>query len=260
MTISTLTVVSFCIALLLTTVFPIVLILVLCLKKKISPIPMFVGVGAFFVSQIILRIPIMSALSTQPWYQNFAANNAVLFVILVGGLTAGLFEETARLGGAKLLKERTTYKDAVSFGLGHGFCEMILLNGMMNINNVVYSLLINSGNTELLVGVNIEQVTAALAAATPLAIGLGVFERLPAIAFHVFATLLVFKGVNERKISYYFYAILAHTILNSAAALVTQYWGIYAGEAALLVLGIAMLFYVIQAKHGFKTLSHSVVR
>ncbi|MEG0693920.1 MAG: hypothetical protein RR444_12670, partial [Oscillospiraceae bacterium] len=72
MTISISIVVSFCIALLLTTVVPLVLLLVLGLKKKLSVIPMLVGASAFFVSQMILRLPIMSILSTQKWYQDFA--------------------------------------------------------------------------------------------------------------------------------------------------------------------------------------------
>ena len=44
----------------------------------------------------------------------------MVYVIVVGGLSAGLFEETARLVGAKLLKQHRTYKDMISFGLGHG--------------------------------------------------------------------------------------------------------------------------------------------
>lgn len=254
------TLILFCISLVFTTVLPISLLVILSLKKKISPIPMLVGVGAFFLSQIILRIPLMSIFSTMGWYQSFAQNYSIIYIILVGGLTAGLFEETARLGGAKLLKSNTSYKDAISFGLGHALCEVIMLNGMTNVNNVLLSLQINSGNSEIIAAYTANGILQSLTSATPMLIALGLLERLPAIVFHIFATLLVFKGVNEHKIYYYLLAILAHTILNSASALVMNYFGIIASEVVLLLFGIAMLVCIFTLKPNFKAVQNSVVR
>lgn len=257
MTIPISTVVSFCIALLLTTLVPLIILLVLCVKKNISVIPMLMGVGAFFVSQIVIRIPILNLLSSQNWYQNFISENMILYLVLVGGLSAGLFEETARFFGAKLLKQKTTYRDAISFGLGHAFCEIILINGLMNVNNVVYSLLINTGNAGQLYS---PQIIESFIASTPTMIAIGIFERLPSIVFHIFATLLIFKGVNERKVSYYFYAIGAHTVLNSTTALLSNYIGIYVAEGTLLLFGVLMIIYIIKIKAHFKMNQNSIIR
>ena len=74
-------------------------------------------------------------------------NNVILSAILIGGLSAGIFEESARYLGARfILKNKRTYKDAISFGLGHGLCEVILLNGVANMNNTIYSILLNSSS------------------------------------------------------------------------------------------------------------------
>ena len=257
-TIPTFTIISFGVALILTTIVPLLLLLVLSLKKKITVMPTLLGVAAFFGSQIIVRLPLLSILGTQEWYLNFARNNNILFIILIGGLTAGLFEETARYGGAKILKTKTTYQDAISFGLGHAFCEVIMLNGMGHINNILFSVLINSGNTSLLVGIDVESLAILLSEATPMMIAVGVFERIPAIVFHIFATLLVFKAVNEKKITYYVYAILAHTILNAGVALMTQYTNVYIGEAFFVAMAIPMVVYILKSRKepcGSKTLS-----
>ena len=49
-------------ALFLTLVLPILLLLFLCLFKKISPLPMALGLLSFFISQILLRIPLLLSL------------------------------------------------------------------------------------------------------------------------------------------------------------------------------------------------------
>ena len=60
---------SFALALFLTLVLPILLLLFLCLFKKISPLPMALGLLSFFISQILLRIPLLQFCAGQGWYQ-----------------------------------------------------------------------------------------------------------------------------------------------------------------------------------------------
>ncbi|MFQ7397262.1 MAG: YhfC family glutamic-type intramembrane protease, partial [Neglectibacter sp.] len=133
---------TFALALFLTLLFPIMLILILAWKKKISLLPLGFGFLSFLLSQVLTRIPLLQAFSTQEWYQNFAVLHPVVLGLLLA-FTAGLFEETARLGGSALLGPRKpafpggparpgyrTFEGALSFGLGHAFCEVILLAGL----------------------------------------------------------------------------------------------------------------------------------
>jgi uncharacterized membrane protein YhfC len=112
-----------------TMVVPIVLLIVLGVKRKIRGLPLLFGALAFFISQICIRIPILSYLGTQQWFLDFSANFFIIYVLMLS-FTAGLFEESARLGGAALLKNHRTYKDIISFGLGHGLCEAVILVGL----------------------------------------------------------------------------------------------------------------------------------
>ena len=179
---------SFALALFLTLVLPILLLLFLCLFKKISPLPMALGLLSFFISQILLRIPLLQFCAGQGWYQALAQSSPLVLGLGLA-FTAGLFEESARLGGAALLGPRKpafpggpprpghrTWKGALSFGLGHAFCELILLAGMTHVNNLLFCVLLGMGEetlSGLLPAGQLDTLTAQFAAVTPLGIAAG---------------------------------------------------------------------------------------
>jgi uncharacterized membrane protein YhfC len=242
-------IVSFAVSFAITGIAPIVLLIILGVKRKINAIPLFMGAGAFFVSQVLIRIPIISVLSTQEWYQNFAASQMILYVLILS-FTAGLFEESARLGGALLLKKHRTYKDIISFGLGHGLCEAIILVGLTNLQNIILAVMLNNGTLyAVLPAETIELFVGQLAAATPIHVYLGILERFSAVLFHMFATMLIFIGViKKKKLVYYLLALAAHTFFNFGLLLIAQYTNMYIMEAAALALGLGGGYFVLRQK------------
>jgi len=241
---------SFVIAAVFTVVVPIVILIVLGIKRKISGLPLLFGAAAFFLSQVVLRMPLMSMLSGQSWYQAFASQ-FFLYVLFLS-FSAGLFEESARLGGALLLKKHRSYKDVISFGLGHAFCEVIILVGIANISNALLCLSINSGNgLSMPSSERMETMLAWLTSTNTMDVYLGILERFIAVIFHIFATVLVFIGVTKKKIHYYFLAILVHTLFNLSAVLLTQFAGAVISEIALLITALAMGFYTLRLKEDF---------
>ena len=228
-----------------TVLFPLLLLVLLAIRRAISLRPLLIGVLAFFVSQILLRIPLLSILSTQGWFLTFAQQQMLLYLILLSA-SAGLFEESARLLGAKCFcKGRRSYRDAVSFGLGHGLCEVVLLVGLSSIGNLLYCVMINSGSLGAAASGSAEmlqQITAALASVSTASIYLGIVERISAVLFHVFASVLIFYGVNRRhSFRYWLFALLAHTAFNVAATFLVQYSNIWICEGVLLLLGLLSL-------------------
>ena len=238
---------SFALALFLTLVLPILLLLFLCLFKKISPLPMALGLLSFFISQILLRIPLLQLCAGQGWYQALAQSSGLGLAF-----TAGLFEESARLGGAALLGPRKpafpggpprpghrTWKGALSFGLGHAFCELILLAGMTHVNNLLFCVLLGMGEetlSGLLPAGQLDTLTAQFAAVTPLGIAAGLLERFSAVLFHLFATSLVFLAVARRKWLLFPAAILCHTLFNCVALLGLGLW-----PTELLLFALALV-------------------
>ncbi len=237
--------------------FPVVLLLILCIRKKINAIPMFLGAAAFFVSQICLRIPILQVLAVQNWYITFALNTVPYVLTLA--FTAGLFEESARyICAGCFLKKHRQFRDAISFGLGHGFCEVIFLTGMAQINNITYTVMINNGSfqsiTSKLPAGQGQQILDAMLKATPILVYLGVCERVFAVTFHIFASVLIFKGVNEHKTRYYFLAILAHAALDFGSVMLANV-NIWASEGYAMLFAIAALVLIFKMKASFKNVA-----
>lgn len=216
-------------------VLPIAGLIYLMIRKKGTGKAFIFGVLAFVISQLVIRIPILTLvlpqyvwftiLTMQPW-------NYGLFL----GLTAGVMEEGARWIAIRFfLKERTDIEHGLAFGLGHGGIEAMILVGL----NLVASLVM------VIVG------QGALLPATPFMAFLAGYERLFTIGFHVGASLLVMYGIREGKaFRYLIAAIVLHTIMDAAIIILPAVYKvnsigieIYGTIVALITLAAGIYFY-----------------
>ena len=160
----------------------------------------------------------------------FLNANPVLLA-LVAGLFPGIFEETGRLIAFKtVLKRRRNRETSISYGIGHGGFEVILILGMTYLQYIVYAVMINTG----VFGTVIEQVAAqapeqlgSINAVVSLLtgfsfadFGIAFVERIFAVLFHIGASVLVFYACRDKK-RFWLYplAIVIHTGLDFIAAL-----------------------------------------
>lgn len=236
-------------------VFPVLLLIILGVRKKISGAALALGFASFFISQIVLRVPLLTALSGIPSFASFASSNPYLYAFAVGGLSAGLFEETARLIGALILKKHRGYRDVVSFGLGHGFCEVLALAGFSYASLLSVALAINADAATLSSALGEEQMTLLLQqvqSITPVLVLWAVMERVSAVLLHMFNTALVFRAVVQRNPLYYLLALGLHTVFNFAAALLMPF-GVAVCELVLLAGGLACGWGLLRARSWFKT-------
>ena len=190
-------------------VLPVVVILVLSLKNKGKKMPSawLLGAAGFFVTQMVIRLPILTALQSQPWFVSFSESNGFLFAFMLA-FTAGLFELAGRFVVAKLMSKNMTYKRSLAAGLGHGGIEAMLLIGLTYINNIAYIVMINCGAFDTVVaqaaqtGVDVSalwQIKDQLLTTSPALFLLAGFERILAMTGHVAMSLLVCYGVATGK-------------------------------------------------------------
>ena len=149
---------------------------------------------------------------------------------LIGCLLAGVFEEVGRyLAFRFLLKRYTNRRDAVTYGIGHGGIEAILVLGLTAINNIAIAQLVNSGSIETitngLTGVQLDQVQA--------------------MTLHMSLSVVVFRAVRQRKAGYLGLAVALHALFDVPAALfqcgvLHSTWLV---EALLLVLCLGCAAY-----------------
>lgn len=225
--------------------FPLGLVIYFYKKERISIKAVFIGALMFFLFQIILRIPALTFIQNQLWYQSFAVKNLALTVIMLA-FTAALFETVGRFIGLRyILRKKLDRKNGIAYGIGHGGIEAILLVGLSYAANIIYSLLINAGVAD-------SSLVPQLLSTPPSLFLLAGIERAFAILFHIAAALLVTYGIMKNKKIYIFYSFMFHFLLDGVLV-VLQISGmpIWAIELWAALIGILSLVFIIKSKSIF---------
>lgn len=151
-------------------------------------------------------------------------NGNIWAYALYGGFAAGIFEETGRLVAFKtLMRKASDKKDAISYGLGHGGIEAILVMGVSYLVYAVFMIIYSSngveGLSQLMGTEGAIALTPTLESLSPGICCVALLERLCAITFHICASVLVFVAARDSK-RFWLYplAILLHAALDIPAA------------------------------------------
>ncbi len=215
-------------------------------KEKISSV--IIGAATFLVFALLLEKSLLSLIiGIDHPLSRFLNANPLLFS-LIAGLFPGIFEETGRLVAFKfLLKKNTNKETAISYGIGHGGIEVIMLLGITYINYIIYAVMINAGVfikiIDQVAAQAPDQVEALCTLASQLStialpdVGMAMIERVFAVLFHIGASMLVFYAVRDRK-KFWLYplAIFIHTAMDFIA-------GLYSTHAIKIsVLGLECIF------------------
>jgi uncharacterized membrane protein YhfC len=201
---------------------PVGLFLVWRKRFNLKLVPVLVGAGMFFVFVLVLE-QLLHMVVLQPAADGSIAlrQNAPLLYVLYGILAAGLFEETARLIAFTLLKRK--YKGVgtgLSYGIGHGGFEAIVLVGLSMISNIVLSMVINSGSAATLGDLpEVKTAIDALVGTDSYLFLIAGIERIAAIAAQISLSILVWLAVSTRKFWLYPIAIGLHAIIDLPAVL-----------------------------------------
>ena len=203
--IPTLSFVACGITLFISLILPILVLIVLSRKWKLNHIPSawFLGAVGFFIPQMLIRTRLLNGFAASPNFQAFTENHYILYCLILS-FTAGAFELAGRYGVAKVLKQDMTFRRSLAAGLGHGSIEAMLLIGMTYVNNLIYMVLIQSGQFDTVIaqgaaaGVDVSQLYAiqdSLVNTAPWLFLLAGYERLLTIVCHMAMSLMVCWGV-----------------------------------------------------------------
>ena len=209
-------------------------------KKGGKWIAFLIGAGTFFLFALILESIFHNLVFLTPLWA--VLQNNIWLYGLYGGLAAGVFEETGRLLAFKLLlKNEREPITALSYGIGHGGMEAILLVGLTMVNNLILAAAVSAGGiTDPAVLELAEQL-----AATPAGMFLwAAFERLGAIILHLANSVLVFAAVREPGKKWLFpAAILTHAAVDFVAVVSNAYLPVAALEIIVLVLAVIVALF-----------------
>ena len=207
-----------------------------------------IGVLTFILSQL-LHIPfnqwVLNPLIGKLGFNLTGGGFQLVVVGILFGLSAGLFEETARYLGYRFwIKDERDWKAALMFGAGHGGIESILLGILVLVGFVQVMALRGTDLSTIVDADQVETVRVQIEAywALPwhLAI-LGAVERLAAIPIHLSATVLVLQSLRRKNLLWLALAVGWHTVVNAVAVYAGQTWNAYITEGIVLVAGLLSL-------------------
>ncbi len=236
-TVPALSIVFMAVAGILSVFLPIVLLVYFHRKKGADILPFFVGCAVMLLFAFVLESLAHGIILSSPAGAKIR-ENAWLYA-LYGGLMAGLFEETGRFLALKtVLKNRLSNDaNALMYGAGHGGFEAIMILGITSVNNIIWSVLINSGSTAALTGglggdtlAQAENVIQTLITTSPFLFLLGGVERVLAIILHIALSVLVWFAVKKRRIQLFLLAVFCHFFVDFVTALFSGL-----GVSALLI-------------------------
>ena len=216
-------------------------------NAKLSTI--LIGAATFIVFALVLESLVHKLVLAGD--RGAAIQGNVLYYALYGGLMAGLFEETGRFLSMKFLlkKEPTETKPGVSYGLGHGGVEMLILFGFSMISVLTMAVMVNAGQTDVLLAKTPEASQAALTAqfeqlkTTSAGTYLyGLWERLSAITLHLGLSILVWAAVRKGGKWLWLFpaAILLHALVDALAVILSKSASILVIELIVMALAIAV--------------------
>ena len=223
------------------------------IRKKENFTTILIGAAVFVLFALLLEKPIQNALILPDHgVSRFINARPVLWAFVVG-LFPGVFEETGRFVAFKtVLKKRKNKETSISYGIGHGGIEVIIIFGMTYITYLSYAVMINTGTFQTVIDQVMAEAPDQLGAVYPTmdaiatfsfgTLSLGLLERVGAFLFHVGASILVFYACRDRrKFFLYPLAVLLHTAMD-------MFCGLYLNgtlQISQVVLEIAVIIYGI---------------
>ena len=180
----------------------------------------------FFISQPLLRLPLLNWLQGTTEFSIWSISYPVLLMILIA-FSAGIFEEGFRFIFKQFLvrPKESVFLQPLLFGLGHGLMEVLVLF----IPNFTQMLIMGT-------------------------LFIATVERVIAVISHIFFTFIIWNGFQKnKKVLHLFLAILAHGLLNTVA-LIALFLGlnIWMVEGILALFAFIGIVYIIYSKkYGF---------
>ena len=214
------------------------------------------GALGFFISQVILRTPILNLLMTNMTVLSFFAQNIVAYALFLG-VSAAAFETIGRLFVVNvLLRKRKGWLEGAVSGWGHGFCEAFILLGLTYIQYIYLAFLVNQGTlaTMGLDSATVASVTSLLSSFPVWAVFVALLERVCAMLLHcALSTLIMTKSMDGKSWVGALIAFLVHAFLDTAIVLIQAFTGsVFMLELLPVIFAIVSVVYLVRSYAKYK--------
>jgi len=257
--IATSSIVCMCIAFFLSTILPLAFLIIWVKKFSGTFKYALFGALAFIVTQMVIRIPLM----TLTGFQQTLTNLHIVVGTLIMALTAGLFEGIGRLVVIKcFMKQKKDYPSFFACGLGHGTIVAILLVGATYISYIAFALLINTQGIESVLNIvgdaTMENTILATLQSPGYTFLLGGFERIFTVGLQTFLTTLMAYFILANRTGLGFFLVcLLHTAVDFIIPLLYQISGdVFLAECVMSIIFGLSLYGLVMLKRNFDILNN----
>ena len=247
--ISTATLVIMVIEMFMAFLLPFILFFIMKFKKNVKAKPFFIGFLTMLVFSFILKNLVSLGISSVAG----ELMNNVWFYGLMGGLLAGIFEETGRFVSMKyiLKKEQDNDYNAIAYGLGHGGIELMFILGISTIGNLTIALMISSGNIDVIMNsltsasdiASLKASCETLCNTSPAMFLISPLERASAYIMQIALSVIVWLGVKNNEKASLAIAIGLHVVMDASGSIVYMLTGSYFVEILILAIAILTAWY-----------------
>ena len=254
------TILALCFSLLACFVFPVVLCIVFMRKTRPGILPLIMGIVVFIVFVLVLeQLMHYAVLVMIPATRDLFAGNVWLYAAY-GAFAAGIFEECGRwLAFSVILKKKREWKHGITYGIGHGGIEAVLLAAPNIISSLVFAVMINMGTFDALIkslpkasADALLQAKDSLIFQAPWLFAISGVERICAITFQIALSVLVLYAVSKKKYIYILLAVVLHAAIDYPAVMyqkgLLSLWSI---EAYCVVLAVPALIFILKSRKLF---------
>lgn len=242
----TLSIAFMILSLLLGIGIPVALLLFFRKKYQTSIVSFFIGCGVMLLfAQVLEQLVHLIVLGSPvgPFIEK-----SILAIAIYGALMAGLFEEIGRFIAMRyvLKKQQGNAHNALMYGAGHGGYEMIMILAVGMINNLIYSALINMGQTQAVMAPLDDTMKATVQTAFDALIQtpswqflLSPIERMAAITAQIALSVIVWYAATgvEARASFLALAVLLHALLDGVA--------VYTARSGVPLLAVEAIVWII---------------
>lgn len=250
---------------LLAITIPVVLIVAWKMYTKRSLVPFWVGVMVFIAFSRMLEMIPHSLFLLSSYPVSKAINGNVVLYVIYAATVAALFEETGRyLAFRFVLTKHPNKETAVTYGIGHGGIECILVLGVTYIQYYAYGQLINNGSMDKMLSAYkdssqsvdaLNQLITNIKGVTQMTCYMADLERISAMMVQVALSILVFQAVYVAGKKYmYWVAVALHFLMDVPAALYQKgVLKLLPTEIILFVYAALVLALGVKIYQGLKT-------
>lgn len=204
---------------------PFVVFLLLRRRYPLSERTIGIGAAVFVVGALVLESAMhYIVLKAIPFTSEWLKGNKLGY-IAYGVMAAGIFEEVGRFVGMRyFMKQTDAVGTPLSYGIGHGGIEAILLGALAQLQGVILAVLFNVGVPDRVLALTIPapmltKIHEQFANLTFLSAAAGGFERLVALGLHIALSFVVWRAVTTRKYWLLAAAIALHALADVGAGL-----------------------------------------